>query len=64
MVSLETDLKKLLNEKQSTEVRVKYLNTVKIFIYLIVEFSNFLEKKQLKDKDSDLLPSAGGKVSE
>ena len=62
MIILEGDLKKILNEKQPTDIRVKYLNTVKIFIYLIVEFSNFLEKKQISAKDSDLVPSAGGKV--
>ena len=58
---LEGDLKKILSEKQTTEVRVKHLNTVKIFIYLIVEFSSFLEKKQAKDKDSDLM--SGSKVN-
>ena len=62
LIILEGDLKKVLTEKQTTEIRVRYLNTVKIFIYLIVEFSNFMENKQVKEKDSDLMPIAGGKV--
>lgn len=61
MIILEGELKKILSEKQTTEIRVLYLNTVKIFIYLIVEFSSFLEKKQMKDKDSDLM--SGSKVT-
>lgn len=52
---LESDLKKLLTDKISTDTRISYLNTLKILIYLTVEFSNFLEKKFLSSKENELL---------
>lgn len=64
MIMLETDLKKkILVEKVSNDVRVKYLHTLKIFIYLLVEISNHLEKKQQISKDNDILNSSTAKVN-
>lgn len=53
---LEADLHKALVDKMPNELRVKYLNTLKIFTFLIVEFSNFLEKKFISSKENELLP--------
>ena len=43
-------------------MRTKYLNVLKIFIYLTVEFTNHLEKKQQSSKDNDILNSSNTKV--
>jgi hypothetical protein len=61
LVLLEIDLKRVLNEKLTSEVRVSYLNTLKILTYLVVEFTNHMEKKQQSSKENDFL-SAGSKV--
>ena len=59
LVILENDLKrKILCEKVSNDMRTKYLNTLKIFTYLTVEFTNHLEKKQQSSKDNDILNSS------
>ena len=50
---LENDLKRYLNEKMASDVRVKYLNTLKILTYLVVEFTNYMEKKQQNSKEND-----------
>ena len=50
---LENDLRRLLNEKMASETRVKYLNTLKILTYLMVEFANHMEKKQQSTKEND-----------
>ena len=60
---LEIDLKRVLADKMSKETRCKYLNTLKILVYLVVEFSNYCEKKQLAAKDNDLMPTAGTKTA-
>ncbi len=62
LVLLETDLKRILNDKLTAEVRVNYLNTLKILTYLVVEFTNHMEKKQQSSKENDFLP-AGSKVT-
>jgi hypothetical protein len=61
MQLLEIDLKKAFGtgEKLSNDVRLKYLNTLKIFTFLIVEFANFLEKKNVGSKDNDLMSKVG-----
>ncbi len=56
---LESEIKKILHDRLTNDERVKYLNTLKIFIFLTIEFTNFMEKKYLKAKDNDLLPIAG-----
>lgn len=59
LVFLENDLKKkILVEKVSNDLRVKYLNTLKMYIYLTIEFSNYMEKRQQTSKDNDLLNSS------
>jgi condensin complex subunit 1 len=59
---LEGELKKVLAEKVTNEVRIQYLNTLKMFIYLLVEFTDFMEKKQIGSKENDLMPmGVGGK---
>ena len=63
LVMLENDLKKVLNDKLTNEVRVKHLNTLKMFTYLTIEFTNCLEKKQANAKDGDFLASSAGKVN-
>lgn len=55
MTLLEADLKKILGEKLATDLRIKYLNSLKMFMYLTVEFTNFVEKQQTSSKDGDLL---------
>ena len=55
MTMLEADLKKILNDKLASDLRIKYLNTLKMFMYLTVEFTNFVEKQQTSSKDGDLL---------
>jgi len=63
LVILENDLgRKILCEKISNDMRTKYLNVLKIFIYLTVEFTNHLEKKQQSSKDNDILNSSNTKV--
>jgi hypothetical protein len=61
---LEIEFRKLFAEKLNQETRVNYLNTLKIYIYLIVEFTNHIEKKVSKEaQDNDLLsPSVATKV--
>ncbi len=61
LVLFEIDLKRVLNEKLTSEVRVSYLNTLKILTYLVVEFTNHMEKKQQSSKENDFL-STGSKV--
>ena len=63
---LEVEFRKLFSEKLNQETRIKYLNTLKIHIYLIVEFTNHIEKKMSKEaQDNDLLSTsvANSKVS-
>lgn len=55
---LESELKKALEEKLPNDLRVKYLNTLKILTFLIVEFSSFLEKKFISCRDNELVPQA------
>ena len=55
---LEIELKRVLSEKMPTDTRIKYLHTLKILIYLVVEFTNFCEKKEQSSKDNDLLTSS------
>jgi hypothetical protein len=53
---LEIEFRKLFTEKLNQEIRIKFLNTLKMFTYLIVEFTNFIEKKIAKENtDIDLL---------
>ncbi|RNA14671.1 condensin complex subunit 1, partial [Brachionus plicatilis] len=52
---LESDMKKILAEKISSDTRISYLNSLKILIYLTVEFSNHLEKKFLSSKENEIL---------
>ncbi|CAF0903319.1 unnamed protein product [Brachionus calyciflorus] len=58
---IESDLKKILSDKIPSETRIKYLNSLKILIYLTVEFSNFFEKKFLTSKENDLLTQTNNK---
>jgi hypothetical protein len=56
---LEIEFRKLFAEKLNQETRVNYLNTLKIYIYLIVEFTNHIEKKVSKEaQDNDLLSTS------
>ncbi len=56
---LEIEFRKLFAEKLNQETRVKYLNALKIYIYLIVEFTNHIEKKVSKEaQDNDLLSTS------
>ena len=55
---LEGELKRALADKLSNEDRVNYLKTLKILTFLIVEFSNFLEKKFISGKENELLPQS------
>ena len=50
---LENDLRRLLNDKMASDTRVKYLNTLKILTYLMVEFTNHMEKKQQSTNGND-----------
>ena len=61
---LEQELKRLLvgsGGLASSEQRVQYLNTLKIFMFLAIEFTTYLEKKhQSGAKDAaDFIPTAG-----
>lgn len=60
---LELELRKLLTEKLNEETREKYLKTLKMFMYLIVEFSNFIEKKIIKEAQDDILSTSTVRVS-
>jgi hypothetical protein len=56
----EAELKKNLGnsgERLATDQRITYLNTLKILVFLTIEFANFLEKKHLTAKDADLMPT-------
>ncbi len=56
LVMLENDLKKkVLVEKISNDIRIKYLNTLKIVMYLTFKLTNHFEKKLQSSKDHDLL---------
>lgn len=60
---LEHEFRKLFADKLNSETRIKFLNTLKIFTYLIVEFTNFIEKKASKEaQDNDLLSTTLTKV--
>lgn len=59
---LDGDLKKVLVDKITEEIRLKYLNTLKMATYLIVELSTFVEKKVCKETNSDLLSQSTAKV--
>jgi hypothetical protein len=59
---LDGDLKKVLGDKINEEVRLKYLNTLKMATYLIVELSTFVENKVCKETNSDLLSQSVSKV--
>lgn len=64
IIPLENDLKKkILVEKIPSDLRIKYLNALKIFIYLTVEFTNHYEKMQKTSKDNDLLNGSTLKVN-
>ena len=55
---LEIDLKKALTEKLSNDVRVKYLNSLKMLMYLTIEFTNYVEKHQQTAKDGDFMAAS------
>ena len=60
---LENEFRLLFVEKLNQEKRSKFLNTLKMFMYLIVEFTNFIEKKSSKEaQDIDLLSTTINKV--
>jgi hypothetical protein len=64
IIPLENDLKKkILVEKIPSDLRIKYLNALKIFIYLTVELTNHYEKMQKTSKDNDLLNGSNLKVN-
>jgi hypothetical protein len=52
---LEIELKKNLNDKLTDESRLTYMKTIKIFIYLLVEYTNFVERKMVKASQDDFL---------
>jgi hypothetical protein len=54
---LEIELKKSLNDKMTDELRLKYMKTTKIFVFLIVEFTSFIERKMVKASQDDFLSS-------
>lgn len=55
---LESELKKALADKLPNELRVQYLDTLKVLTFLIVEFSTILEKKFVDSRNSELVPQA------
>jgi condensin complex subunit 1 len=59
LLMLEIELKKALSEGiRNSEQRVRYLNTLKMFVYLSVELANHMEKKQSSSKENDLMPTS------
>ena len=60
VVLLETDLRRMLVDKLSSEQRVKYLHTLKMFVYLLVEFATIAEKKHTSARETDLMSAGGG----
>ncbi len=55
MGMLEVELKKNLTDKLTDESRLTYMKTMKILVFLIVEFANFNERKMVKASQDDFL---------
>jgi hypothetical protein len=53
---LENELKKVLSDKLTNEIRIKYLNTLKMITFLIIEFTTHVEKIQMGSKENELMP--------
>jgi hypothetical protein len=56
LIILENELKKVLSEKLTNDVRVKYLNTLKMITFLIIEFTTHVEKIHMGSKENELMP--------